>query len=221
MKLYKNQKGFSLVEGLLVIIALAIVGGVGYYVYHTQQETSKTVDTAKTTNQSTATASTEAKDYLVLKEVGMKMDKTGMPGVYYKVGKNQTPINDIPGFSEVMTFELYDKTYDSTTNNSGLPCDGVSPNSPLAKLEIVPESVRDSKYSQYKNKERGFEDIWPASLSDKYATKKDGYLYVYGNLEGVQALPGCAEDANDQRVLDQLAKSRAGFKQMIGTLVKQ
>lgn len=36
MKLYKNQEGFGLVEGLLMVIALTLVGGVGYYVYDKQ-----------------------------------------------------------------------------------------------------------------------------------------------------------------------------------------
>lgn len=33
-----NQKGFSVVEGLLVIIALTLVGGIGYYVYQSNQD---------------------------------------------------------------------------------------------------------------------------------------------------------------------------------------
>ncbi|HEX7633488.1 MAG TPA: prepilin-type N-terminal cleavage/methylation domain-containing protein [Candidatus Saccharimonadales bacterium] len=47
-----NQKGFSLIEGLLVIIALALVIFVGYYVYHSQKQTDKTYSTAAKDAQS-------------------------------------------------------------------------------------------------------------------------------------------------------------------------
>jgi hypothetical protein len=33
-----NQKGFSVVEGLLVVIVLTLLGGVGYYVYESNQD---------------------------------------------------------------------------------------------------------------------------------------------------------------------------------------
>lgn len=38
MKILKNQKGFSLVEGLLIIIALSIVGFTGFYVYNANKK---------------------------------------------------------------------------------------------------------------------------------------------------------------------------------------
>lgn len=49
-RLHKNQQGFSLVEGLLVIIALALIVFVGYYVWHAQgqSKTSTTKDSAAT-----------------------------------------------------------------------------------------------------------------------------------------------------------------------------
>jgi type II secretory pathway pseudopilin PulG len=47
-----NQKGFSLVEGLLVVIALALVVFVGYYVWNTQKNTDKTLDAAAKASQS-------------------------------------------------------------------------------------------------------------------------------------------------------------------------
>jgi type II secretory pathway pseudopilin PulG len=46
-----NQKGFSLVEGLLVIIALALVAFVGFYVWNAQKDTNKTLDTASKATQ--------------------------------------------------------------------------------------------------------------------------------------------------------------------------
>lgn len=48
----KCQRGFTLIEILLVIIALSMVGGVGYYVYSSQQD--KEIATSDVSNQQTA-----------------------------------------------------------------------------------------------------------------------------------------------------------------------
>jgi hypothetical protein len=48
-KLQKNQKGFTLVEGLLVVIALALVVGVGFYVMNANKD--KKDDTVTSTSQ--------------------------------------------------------------------------------------------------------------------------------------------------------------------------
>src|SRR5579884_335933 len=48
-----GQKGFTLVETLLVLILLAIIGFTGYYVYHTQKNTSVSYNNAS--NSATAT----------------------------------------------------------------------------------------------------------------------------------------------------------------------
>ncbi|PJE65465.1 hypothetical protein COU91_01495, partial [Candidatus Saccharibacteria bacterium CG10_big_fil_rev_8_21_14_0_10_47_8] len=37
----KNQKGFTLIESLLVVLILAVVGFAGYYVWHTRHESNK------------------------------------------------------------------------------------------------------------------------------------------------------------------------------------
>lgn len=42
----QNQKGFSAVEALLVLVILALIGGVGYYVYKSRQEANKSQDNA-------------------------------------------------------------------------------------------------------------------------------------------------------------------------------
>ena len=38
MSLRKNQAGFSIVEGLLLLIIVAALAGVGYFVYNQQQD---------------------------------------------------------------------------------------------------------------------------------------------------------------------------------------
>lgn len=48
MKLSDNQTGFTLVEGLLIFIIAAIIGGTGYYVYHSNHQVSKDLQSANT-----------------------------------------------------------------------------------------------------------------------------------------------------------------------------
>lgn len=50
MKLFKNEKGFGLIEGLLTIIALCLIIGVGYYVYHSQKKDTPSNNTASTSS---------------------------------------------------------------------------------------------------------------------------------------------------------------------------
>lgn len=59
-----NQTGFSAIEGLLSAIVVLLVVFIGYYVWHAQQTTNKTLNTAPTSSQTTATKSqaSEAKD---------------------------------------------------------------------------------------------------------------------------------------------------------------
>ena len=46
MKLSINQKGFTVIEGLLVFVIVAIIGGTGYYVYHSNKQADKNLKNA-------------------------------------------------------------------------------------------------------------------------------------------------------------------------------
>ena len=58
-KLSKNQTGFTLVEALLIILILAVLGGVSYMVYHNHHK-AKTNSTDSTTTTSSSSNSTKA-----------------------------------------------------------------------------------------------------------------------------------------------------------------
>jgi uncharacterized protein HemX len=45
-KLSKEQSGFSIVETVLLLVIVAAIAGVGWYVYHAQQKTSDTFNAA-------------------------------------------------------------------------------------------------------------------------------------------------------------------------------
>lgn len=57
----KNQKGFSIVEGLLILIIIGLIGGTGWYVWHSKQTADKTYSTVATTSSSVASTETQKK----------------------------------------------------------------------------------------------------------------------------------------------------------------
>jgi len=55
----KNQSGFSIVEGLLILIIVGIIGGTGWYVWQAKNNTDDNLSSAtKTSNSSQSTATT-------------------------------------------------------------------------------------------------------------------------------------------------------------------
>lgn len=204
-----NQKGFTLIEGLLIVITLSLVTGVGYYVYNAKQDnkatTQSTVATAK--NKTVATK----KDLLVVSELGVKFDKSAAPGAYYKI--DTSSYSDTP---EIKTLKLYDTAYDNTTNTKGTKCKDVKFPYQVANVEIISVSERDSKYSKYKNAEiNPPADTVSQVLSDKYAKQANGFLYMYYKYQGVQAGIGCITDAfgpSDDNQTVEKANSYVGDK---------
>jgi prepilin-type N-terminal cleavage/methylation domain-containing protein len=56
-----NQKGFTAIESVLVIVILAIIGGTGYYIYQANNKSTDTQNAAQTATASTTVASTTGK----------------------------------------------------------------------------------------------------------------------------------------------------------------
>ena len=85
-----DQKGFSAIEALLMVIILLLIGFIGYYVWHSQHETNKTYSSAAKTAQSSPPRSTrKAADntgMLVIKEWGVEAPYTGSLSLSYAVG---------------------------------------------------------------------------------------------------------------------------------------
>lgn len=54
-KIQKNQIGFTVVEGLLIILVVAVIGFGGYYVWHTQHNKTKPVSVVSTSSSKTTT----------------------------------------------------------------------------------------------------------------------------------------------------------------------
>lgn len=72
-----NQDGFSIIEGLLILVIIAIVGGTGWYVVKAKDQTDKTYSqtTASTIVPTKKTAAVKANDqkYLVIKQWGVEL----------------------------------------------------------------------------------------------------------------------------------------------------
>lgn len=98
--MHNNQKGFAAMEGVLILVVVAIIGAAGFFVYKSQQETKKAQDDS---NKSSLEVSTQnqnkdeekpaeqapAKKYLEIKELGVKFEKTAeLADVYYVIRGN-------------------------------------------------------------------------------------------------------------------------------------
>lgn len=113
-KLKNNSKGFTAVEGLLIILILVVIGAVGYMVYHNDHKAktaSVSTTAAKTSSTSSSTKSTAAanpyagwKTYSALSPVSFKYPSNWTVSTGNAATGNQTitvnaPARDINGTS--------------------------------------------------------------------------------------------------------------------------
>lgn len=77
----KNQRGFAILEGFLILIIIVVVAGVGWYTIHTKHQTDKILSQADKISQNTPVSSTKMNSagsnqtttsYLVVKEWGVR-----------------------------------------------------------------------------------------------------------------------------------------------------
>lgn len=94
-----NQKGFTLVAGLLIVAAIGIVGGTGYYVYSTQKTAQQALNKASqddgpaTPSQTPAEPDTDGElGFVTIKEWGVAV-RVGAPQnsskLSYKINKDE------------------------------------------------------------------------------------------------------------------------------------
>jgi hypothetical protein len=87
MQKLKDQKGFSILDGLLVVIALVAIGAAGYFAYQAHH-TNKVFSVKGTAPSSIAkapakTTTTPAPNYLVISQLGLKFQTTGLTNLVY------------------------------------------------------------------------------------------------------------------------------------------
>ena len=98
LKTKMNQKGFAAVEAVLIVVILAIIGGTGYYVYHTNKKSNDTLNSAsqvaasspgkiskkKQSGSARQTAAPLTQQYLVIKGWGVEIPlSSGIKDAYY------------------------------------------------------------------------------------------------------------------------------------------
>lgn len=99
--MYKSQKGFALIEALLIIITIAAIGGIGWYAIHTKHQTDKILSQADKISQSTPTKtssnSSSSNSTLTIKEWNVKALYNGKLHLIYKITNDKN--SSIAAFS--------------------------------------------------------------------------------------------------------------------------
>ncbi len=88
----ENQKGFSVVEGLLILIIVGLIGCVGWYVWHAKNNADANLNSAASSNTVIPpTQQTKPKDtaqYLEIKEWGVKFKiPSNLTSIEYKINE--------------------------------------------------------------------------------------------------------------------------------------
>jgi hypothetical protein len=110
----RNQKGFSLIEGLLILIAVTLIAFVGYYVWHAQSQSDKDVASSQPTNHAKSDSPSATKQFLVIKEWNVKLPQSAQSmDAYYTVDAENS--NNIT---------LYSSDLDKLSNPQGVSCKG-------------------------------------------------------------------------------------------------
>jgi prepilin-type N-terminal cleavage/methylation domain-containing protein len=111
-----NQKGFSVVEILIVIVVVGLLGAVGWLVYDRQKnKTSHTSNTQVSTSQKEETKKVDPNEgYLVVKEWGLRFKTpSGLTDVRYAIHGDAVAFFAKPTGSNVQYVTDYQKYADS------------------------------------------------------------------------------------------------------------
>lgn len=127
----KNEKGFGMVEVLLIIVIAALIGVVGFMIYRNQHKakTPSVATSQTTTTQATKTITAAPTDsntgYLVVKEWGLRFKvPTGLADVQYKIFNKTSGYDDQlaiyakPTGSTVEYIQDYESTYAGNPNHA-------------------------------------------------------------------------------------------------------
>jgi type II secretory pathway pseudopilin PulG len=187
-KMKKSQDGFSAVEGLLIAVIVGMLGGVGWYVWHSQQQADETYSqtanstaTPKTKKTSSSTTNKDLK-YLEVKEWSVKFSlSSNVEDAVYRTSTID------PGFAFLSTNSLKGTSCDVNNNGGGY----------YLRFQAGQINSESKKY---------YADEYPD------ATHLGAYYYAYGMPE---AAISCSSDSAIQQ---KATKAADEFKKAVSTV---
>lgn len=96
-KMFKNSKGFAVVEGLLLLIIVAILIGTMVYVYKSNKNTTNDLNNVNSSQVNQSPSKVTTKKYVTIKEWGVRMPYSGNIDFTYKID-NSSGVS-VAGFS--------------------------------------------------------------------------------------------------------------------------
>lgn len=122
-----KQRGFAAVEALLIAVIIAMLGGIGYYVYHAQKQTDKNLNVAnnekfatpaKKSSKKTTKQTTPSQQYLTIKEWGVKLPLSVEDiNAYYTYNSSASL-----GTTLYDGVSIFDSSFDKLKNSKGVAC---------------------------------------------------------------------------------------------------
>jgi hypothetical protein len=86
----KNQQGFAVLESLLILVIIAIIGGIGWYAIHTKHQTDKILSQADKISQSTPSLAPSSN-----KQPAFEPATVTGNGVTMRISKNGGPVGSV------------------------------------------------------------------------------------------------------------------------------
>ncbi|HVV67150.1 MAG TPA: hypothetical protein VHB72_03730 [Candidatus Saccharimonadales bacterium] len=168
-KIAKNEKGFSIVEGLVVIAVVVAISLVGYLVWHAHHKKSPAKATTKTTSTTAAVhpVSSQANQYLPVKEWGVRIplpSDVNMADIYYTYYPQTGTDFAGQSYISIGSHQIDAIKTDCTVHDSNIPNQ-----SPFGYIYRVTPTV-------YQQTNQSGQDI--------YGTLFDSYYYVWQPTEG-------------------------------------
>lgn len=181
----KNQKGFSAIEGLLIFIIVAIIAGVGWYVWDSNKKTNDILNNAEKSSGSVARPTTNKKEtkietqYLVVKEWGIKMPLSSAIADVYYVVSTSSQTNGQPNTMWLGLKSLDDKGCAAANANTG----GAYPLGAL--LKVSPDETDPVSGTPYKQ------------LNPEGVTLGNYYYAYHSGIKGKTCAPQSTLDGID------------------------
>jgi Tfp pilus assembly protein PilV len=164
----KNQKGFSLIEGLLVIIAITLIAFVGYYVWHTQQQSEDDTQVSVTSTKTTV-AKNDTTKYWQISEWKVQAPESKKLTLTYSF-----PSANDRSYIGVSSAQLTAKDSQCTPNAmSAGAIERYKPTDNVTMTDRDPDSS-DPTATQF-----------AAKLSKSEYAYTGGYYYFYRNAQGL------------------------------------